>query len=154
MLTPAERLRPRDVGDPRLWAPLPWVIADPASPAEEATGHLARRLGVLNDSLAAEADAARRASDWTITDKDGKRWGISPEGIHLGGITLPAPIFGPPMGSDAARRQGEWGEIQGQADRARTRDRFDERARAIRERKDKEREQSKGGQKQEKKPPS
>ena len=151
MLSPAERLRPRDIGDHRLWAPLPWVVEEPASPAEAATEHLARRLGELNDSLALEADAARRALDWTIKGKGGKRWGISPDGIHLGGITLPAPSFGP-----KSQRERDWEEIQGQADRARIRDRFDERAKELRERKDRERQERKQGenQSQEKKPPS
>lgn len=151
MLSPAERLRPRDIGDHRLWAPLPWVVEEPASPAEVATEHLARRIGELNDSLAAEADAARRAMDWTFKGKDGKRWGISPEGIHLGGITLPAPSLGP-----KSQRERDWEEIQDQADRARIRDRFDQRAKELRERKDRERQERKQGesQSQEKKPPS
>ena len=150
-LSPAERLRPRDIGDPRLWAPLPWVVEAPPTPAEAATEHLARRLGELNDSLALEADAARRAVDWTIKGKDGKRWGISPDGIHLGGITLPAPSFGP-----KSQRERDWEESQGQADRARIRDRFDQRAKELRERKDRERQERKqgGGQSGEKKPPS
>jgi|CeladaMinimDraft_18_1061708.scaffolds.fasta_scaffold00032_11 hypothetical protein len=138
VLSPAERLRPRDLGDHRLWAPLPLVVEKPVSPAEAATEHLARRLGELNDSLALEADAARRAMDWTIKGKDGKRWGISPEGIHLGGITLPAPSLGP-----KSQRERDWEEIQDQADRARIRDRFDERARELRERKDRERQERK-----------
>mgnify|MGYP001053951341 CR=1 FL=1 len=151
VLSPAERLRPRDIGDRRLWAPLPWVLEAPPSPAEAATEHLARRLGELNDSLALEADAARRAMDWTIKGKDGKRWGISPEGIHLGGITLPAPSLGP-----KSQRERDWEEAQEQADRARVRDRFDERAKELRDRKDRERQERKQGQSQSQgtKPPS
>ena len=153
VLSPAERLRPRDIGDHRLWSPLPWVVEAPATPAEAATEHLARRIGELNDSLALEADAARRATDWTIKGKDGRRWGISPEGIHLGGITLPAPSFGP-----KSQRERDWEEAQDQADRARIRDRFDQRAKELRERKDRERQERKQGQGQgqsgEQKPPS
>lgn len=149
VLSPAERLRPRDVGDHRLWAPLPWVVEAPASPAEAATEHLARRLGELNDSLALEADAAARAMDWTLKGKDGKRWGISPAGIHLGDITLPAPSLGP-----KPQRVRDWEEAQDQADRARIRDRFNERAKEVRERKDRERQERKQGQGEEKKPPA
>jgi len=142
---PAERLRPRDVGDPRLWAPLPLLVERTVTPAEAAREHLYGRIEALSDSLAMEAEAARRATDWTIKGPGGKRWGISSEGIHLGGITLPAPSLGAGR-EDARERQREWGEIQDQADRARIRDRFDERAREIRERKDQERQQSKQGQ--------
>jgi hypothetical protein len=144
---PAERLRPRDVGDPRLWAPLPLLVERSVTPAEAARENLYSRIEALNDSLAIEADAARRARDWTIKGPGGQRWGISSQGIHLGGITLPAPSLGAGR-EDARERQREWDEIQGQADRARIRDRFDERAREIRERKDKERQQSKQGQKE------
>ncbi|HEX7089699.1 MAG TPA: hypothetical protein VF192_06155 [Longimicrobiales bacterium] len=143
---PAERLRPHDVGDPRLWAPLPLLVERAVTPAEAARENLRSRIEALNDSLAIEADAARRATDWTIKGPGGQRWGISPKGIHLGGITLPVPSLGAGR-EDARERQREWDEIQDQADRARIRDRFDERAREIRERKDKERQQSKQGQK-------
>ena len=33
----------------------------------------------------------RRARDWTF-ERDGERWGISPDGIHLGDVTIPLPI--------------------------------------------------------------
>ena len=142
---PSERLRPRDVGDPRLWAPLPVLVERTVTPAEAAREHLYGRLEALKDSLAMEADAARRATDWTIKGPGGQRWGISSEGIHLGGITLPKPSFGAGR-EDARERQREWEQIQDQADRARIRDRFNERAQDIRERRDQERQQSKQGQ--------
>ena len=43
------------------------------------------------DSLRLDADIERRARDWTF-ERDGERWGISPDGIHLGDVTIPLPI--------------------------------------------------------------
>ncbi|MBI4544542.1 MAG: hypothetical protein HY703_05045, partial [Gemmatimonadetes bacterium] len=143
-LSPAERLRPR-VHDRRLWV-LPHELEPPAKTDEELMRErVYGRIDELNDSLRAELEAQRRGTDWTIKGKDGKRWGISPEGIHLGGITLPAPSFGAPPGrrDEINDRLREWGEIQQQSDQARIRDRFDERVKAIRERKDREREEKK-----------
>ena len=51
-------------------------------------------LTVLNnwlDSLAVDAEQRFRAVDWTV-ERDGKRWGLSPFGIHLGSLTIPVPI--------------------------------------------------------------
>lgn len=56
------------------------------------------------DSLRLTDEQRRRATDWTF-EKDGKRWGISPEGIHLGDITIPIPISFAPSGPQ--RRQFE-----------------------------------------------
>ncbi|HLU26064.1 MAG TPA: hypothetical protein VKZ58_10215 [Longimicrobiales bacterium] len=127
--------------DERLWA-MPSDRPPPLKSEEELMlERVYGKLGQLNDSLMAEAEARRRATDWTIKGEDGKRWGISPAGLHLGGITVPLPALGLPSSrEDARNRLREWGEIQDQADRARVRDRFDERAKAIRERRDRERE--------------
>ena len=43
------------------------------------------------DSVQLDADLERRARDWTF-ERDGERWGISPQGIHLGDVTIPLPI--------------------------------------------------------------
>ena len=49
------------------------------------------------DSLRLDEDMQQRALDWTF-ERDGKRWGISPRGIHLGDITIPIPIGFAPSG--------------------------------------------------------
>jgi len=136
----AERLAPR-IGDRRLWILPRDLPVLPKSDEEAARERIYARIEALNDSLRAEAAAALSARDWTIKTADGKRWGISSEGIHLGDITLPLPALAAPMGrrEELGDRLREWSEIRGQADRARIRERFDERARAIRERKDRER---------------
>jgi len=146
-LTPAERLRPR-MGDPRLWerpgAPPPEVQSD----IDRVRARVYSRLQELNDSLAAEGEAAARATDWTITGKDGKKWGISPGKIHLGDLTLPLPVgFGgpPDKAAEARERARKDAEIEGQAERARSREILEERTKAIRERKDRERTEKRAG---------
>ena len=91
----AERLR-LGPGDARLWVP-----ADPTLAAPTMEHVLETRLAVAiraaDDSMAAAVEAAMAATDWTYTDDEGNRWGVSPGKIHLGGLTIPLPFgFGPP----------------------------------------------------------
>lgn len=138
-----ERLRPR-LGDARIWAPVqaPPVPEDSLT-TQDAETRIARQLGIFNDSAAAAAERARRATDWTVTDANGGRWGISPGKLHLGKLTLPLPLALPPPSGPVGQRMAEWEEIQGQAARERARESFEDRVRAIRERKDREREEQK-----------
>lgn len=140
--TAAEALRPR-AGDPRLWAPIP-TLPTPKTKEEIATERVYARIQRFNDSVMAAAEAARRATDWTITGKDGERWGISPGKLHLGKITLPLPFgFQAPPGrrEETAERLREWSEIEDQALRAQIRDQFNERVRQMNERKERERQE-------------
>jgi hypothetical protein len=139
--TPAERLRP-GFGDPRLWeraeAPPPPVKSD----LDIARERVYARLEMLNDSAAAEAAAAGRATDWTFTDKDGKKWGISPGKVHLGGVTLPLPIGfspSPDQAREGRERDARAGEIKDHADRARVRGSIQDQARTTREQRDRDR---------------
>lgn len=50
---------------------------------------LQARLDAVNDSMGVAAARERRTSDWTYTDGSGRRWGLSPDGLHLGDITVP-----------------------------------------------------------------
>ena len=91
----AERLR-LGPGDPRLWRPIDPALVAP-SPEHVLETMLAIAIRDSNDSIAAAIEAARAATDWTHTDDEGKRWGVSPGKIHLGDITIPLPFgFGPP----------------------------------------------------------
>jgi hypothetical protein len=140
-------LRP-GLRDPRLWV-APRELPPEREPTHEELharymAQLEARLNALNDSIAGDAERARRATDWTVTDKSGRRWGISPEGIHLGGVTLPPMTFPPGGGDPDKRRQAEEQERtrseidRQQADQERRRI-LEERARATRERRDAER---------------
>lgn len=90
--TNASRLRLR-FSDARLWF-------DPRSPRliGERLVRFARADSAVRailrdwlDSVQLDADLERRARDWTF-ERDGERWGISPDGIHLGDVTIPLPI--------------------------------------------------------------
>jgi hypothetical protein len=139
-LSAAERLRPQP-GDPRLWAPV-----DPALTALTEEQILRLRLiaelEAMGDSAAAAEERARAAMDWTHTDEQGRKWGISPGKIHLGDITLPMP-FGfsaPPSVREANQnRIWEWDDIEQGAVRGLTNQTLRQRAEAIRRRKDAER---------------
>jgi hypothetical protein len=137
----AERVGPR-MGNPQLWINPPTPSDPPISPDEAVRARVASRLSAFNDSMRLAAAAADKAVDWTVKDKNGGRWGVSPKGIHLGGITLPLPIqFSAPPGRrdevNAAIRN--WNEIQAQRANAEVEESVQDRIKAIRERKEAER---------------
>lgn len=138
--TAAERLRPNLV-DARLWrTPPPEFFELTLEQREELI--VADRIGAWLDSVRATEDAERALTDWTFTDSEGGRWGISPGKIHLGDITLPLPInFGIPVGKRDETNQliWQWEEIMRQAARAEVELSWRERAAAIRARRDAER---------------
>jgi len=133
-----ERLS-RGYTDPQLLQPVDPLPPEELTEAEWLRLRLANRLGLYNDSLAAEAAAKLRATDWTVTDKNGKRWGVSPGQIHLGDMTLPLPFgFSTPPGrrEEVAARLRSWDESQAQASRVEAAQTFEQRVRAIRARQD------------------
>ncbi len=136
-LSAAERLRPAPKNR-RLWAPV-----DPAftqlTAEQRMSLALAGHLKAWEDSVAAADSAAAAATDWTFTDKEGRKWGVTPGTLHLGGLTLPLPFnFGTPPGHRAENelRTWEWNDIQRQAADGAVRAGWKERAKAIRERRD------------------
>lgn len=142
----ADRLRPRTI-DPRLSGSATYQLPPDASPAAGVRARIAQSIGVYNDSVATEAEARRRALDWTIKTKDGKQWGIGPDGkIHLGDITLPPLVaFTQPAGrrDEFRARARDIEEIERMANSEIGRQSFNQRVKAIRARKDKEREEKK-----------
>jgi hypothetical protein len=89
---------------------------------------------------------SNRATDWTYTDGEGRRWGLSPGRLHLGDFSIPLPFsFGGSMEQTMLRRREleelEW--IRQDLQRARIQGEIQEvwveRARAIRERVEAER---------------
>lgn len=97
-LTNAERLRPR-FSDARLWVDPrdPLLFGERLERFARADSAVRAILREWLDSLRLTDEQRRRALDWTY-EKDGKRWGISPEGIHLGDITIPIPFMLLPAG--------------------------------------------------------
>lgn len=86
-----ERLAPRQ-GDPRLWRDF-WDedLEERYLGHTRADSAIRAVLGTYLDSLRLTEEELRRARDWTVGEGD-DRWGISPEGIHLGDITIPLPV--------------------------------------------------------------
>ena len=138
--TAAERLRPK-AGDLRFWAPVDPEIIE-LREEELMRLLLVAELEDLADSMAIAEEIARRGTDWTYTDSEGKRWGVSPGKLHLGDITLPLP-FGfsaPPMAREQnADRLWAWDDINQAASRRGVQDVWKERAEAIRRRMEAER---------------
>jgi hypothetical protein len=131
----------------RLTAPADPILfgrieTKPAVGIDAVRERLATSIQAYNDSVAAEVAAAERATDWTVRDKDGKRWGVSPGKLHLGDITLPLPLaFQPPPGrrDEYNSRIRSYNEIEQQSARAQIKDSFEERVKEIRKRKEQER---------------
>ncbi len=127
--------------DPRLWRPaLPAIFA--LTEAERMQLELAGRLEEWNDSVIAAMAAESAMTDWSVTDDEGNRWGFSPGQIHLGSLTLPLPFnFGTStwQRERAARRAWEDADILNNLSSQAARASWEERARAIRERKDRQR---------------
>ena len=97
-LTNAERLRPR-FSDARLWVDPrdPLIFGARLERLARADSAVRAILRDWLDSLRLTEEQRQRALDWTYA-KDGKRWGISPEGLHLGDITIPLPFQLMPTG--------------------------------------------------------
>ncbi len=137
--TAAERLRP-NLQDERIWAPVAQSRVE-LSLEQRLDLDMAVRILQYQDSVEAAIAMGAAATDWTYTDADGKRWGISPGAIHLGDITIPLPNFN--LGSSDVAGQREvmrvWEAMQRQAARAVIQDSWKDRAQAIRARRDRER---------------
>lgn len=92
-LTNAERLQPHE-SDDRLYKEFPddqvpeYLASNPYKAYE---GEIRARLGVMLDSLNLSEEQRRRAVEW-LTGDEGEEWGISEEGIHLGGILIPMNV--------------------------------------------------------------
>lgn len=141
--TEAERLRPRLL-DRRVWAPLDREIND-LTPEQRMELGLAGAIAEWQDSMSAAAEAQRALTDWTRTDAQGRRWGVADGQLHLGDVTLPLPFaFGTPVGrrDEIRQRQWEWEEITRGSATGELRDSWKDRAKAIRERRDRERAQA------------
>jgi hypothetical protein len=62
------------------------------TPAEKIDSIVADALGIYIDSLEA-ASHQRKPGDWTITTKDGKKYGWDQQGIQLGKFFIPNALF-------------------------------------------------------------
>jgi hypothetical protein len=139
----AEALRVRS-SDARLWREaLPELFE--LTEAERMELELAGRLEVWTDSVAAVVAAEYALTDWTTTDDQGRRWGVSPGQLHLGDITLPLPFSfrgNAWQREQAVRRAWEDQDILNGANNQALRSSWKERAEAIRNRRNRDRDET------------
>ncbi len=130
---------------PRVWAAPGPVAAAPRSTAEYLDSAIVARILKVRDSIAVAT--GRSPTDWTTT-RNGRRYGINDDGLHLGGITIPRfllPTFGKntPLSPTQQRELAismNSREIREHAQRAMNEDEFRDAVKRIRERKERERE--------------
>jgi hypothetical protein len=145
---PDAGIRPT-VSDPRLWTPVGPFISPALTPAQRLDSSLTARLRAHRDSLAVVTYAPNKLErgDWTV-ERNGEKYGIDQKYIHLGKFSLPTAALAllpfnrqanPISGEREARYNAMHAEIQEQAQRAMNYDEFRSAAKAIRERKDRER---------------
>jgi hypothetical protein len=144
--TAAQRLQP-GTNDGRLWPGFEDDIVA-LTPEQRMQNLLAAEILDLMDAMEVAAAREEAALDWTYTDEDGQRWGISPGVLHLGKLKLPLPSFGTPAGEsrDLMRRYMQDAEIRRAAGQLLIDETLEERARAIRARRDAERNRDRTGQ--------
>ena len=78
--------------DPRIWNARPAYVAGEMSRAEVLEGSLARAIRGSNDSTAALGVQTARP-DWVV-GRDGRKFGLDNNRIHLGKASVPAVILG------------------------------------------------------------
>lgn len=139
-LTNAERLQPQE-GDERLWREveddrLPEYLADNPYAAYE--GEIRARLSMLLDSLNLSEAQRRRAIEW-LTGDEGAEWGVSEDGLHIGGVLIPinlGSLFAEegPSGRETRQELRDLQDIRYHDMLDDARDVQDDRARQMRER--------------------
>jgi hypothetical protein len=149
---PTAGIRP-SMSTPRLYAPPEDRVfvapraSKPGKPtAAEIDREVRRRLGGINDSLAA-LPPQRAPGDWTV-EKGGQKWGIDQKKIYLGPVSLPTALLallplnvqGNPTEIERGRALSyQRQDIQYHAQRAASDEEFKAAVKRIRERKERER---------------
>ncbi len=139
-LTNAEKLQPKE-GDERLFPEyerdqIPEYLAQ--NPYARYEGEIRARLSMMLDSLNLSERQRREALEW-LTGDDGQEWGVSQEGIHLGGVVIPIDLSSllrqeGPRGREERRELRDLEEIRYQDMIGEAEDVREDRARQMRER--------------------
>jgi hypothetical protein len=117
--------------DPRLYvAPRPLPELGQQTDHERYMEHLQARIDAVNDSMAVEARRNSTTADWTVTDGSGNRWGLSSDGLHLGGVTIPRELLPLPGATGDNQRLQEERDRQRQRDEIQRQEEARERAAA------------------------
>jgi len=141
---PARGIRPTYT-DPRLWPTPGDVVAAPKTATQRLDSVIADLITPYNDSLAVAA-GKRKPGDWTF-ERDGKKYVIDPQYIHLGKFSIPTALLGLlPLNAQANPVLAERykasaqlnSDIRSQAQRGMNEADFKKAVRSIRERKERE----------------
>jgi hypothetical protein len=147
--------------DPRIWVEPPVVSAPALEGEEKLDSAITSRITAYRDSVATYAYQPNKfeRADWTYTTKDGKKYGIDPQFIRLGRVSIPTALLGllpfnqaqaNPIALDRQRRLDQMrGEILLQAQQAMNEEEFRRAVKQIRERKERERKEAEKKKKKE-----
>ena len=142
---PAQGIRPTYTG-PRVWAPTGDVVSAPKSAKERLDSTIVSIIAPFNDSVAIAA-GQKKPGDWTF-EKGGRKYGIDPQFIRLGKVSIPTAILGLlPINQTANPTSADRNKLQNQlhadifwnAQRGMNEADFKKAVKSIRERKERER---------------
>ena len=142
---PARGIRP-SYSDPRLWPTPGDIVAAPKSAKERLDSVVATVIAPYNDTMAA-IRSQRDPKDWTF-EKDGRKYGIDPQFIRLGKVSIPTALLallplnmtGNPTVNDRNRIQNQLNsDIRKYARQGMNEVDFKKAVKSIRERKERER---------------
>lgn len=142
---PAQGIRPTYTG-PRVWAPTGDIVSAPKSAKQRLDSTIVSIIAPFNDSLAVAA-GQRKPGDWTF-EKGGRKYGIDPQYIRLGKLSIPTAILGLlPINQTANPTSADRNKLQNQlhadifwnAQRGMNEADFKKAVKSIRERKERER---------------
>jgi hypothetical protein len=140
--------------EPRVWIQAEPVAAPPLTGDAKLDSAVAARVYAYRDSVAANTYQPNKyeRGDWTYTTKDGKKYGIDPQFIRLGKVSIPTALLGllplnqlqgNPIAIDRERRlAAQRLEIISQAQTAMNEEEFRQAVNAIRARKERERKEA------------
>lgn len=147
---PAQGVQP-GYTEPRIWIEAPIVSAPALEGDVKLDSAVAATILAFRDSMAANTYQPNKfeRSDWTYTTKDGKKYGIDPQFIRLGKVSIPTALLGllplnqvqaNPIALDRERRLAAMRtEILAQAQMAMNEEEFRRAVKQIRDRKERER---------------
>src|SRR5687768_12747105 len=142
---PTRGIRPTYTG-PRVWAAPGDIVTAPKSAKEKLDSAIVSIISPFNDSIAIAA-GKKKPGDWTI-EKGGGKWGIDPQFIRLGKISIPTAVLALlPINQQANPTSSERNKLQNQlhadifwnAQRGMNEADFKKAVKSIRERKERER---------------
>ena len=150
---PTQGIRP-SFNDRRIWSSPSDIVVAPLIPMTRADSLnvllQATAEAYVDSMIRANPQSGRRPGDWTF-ERGGKKYGIDPQYIRLGDFSIPTALLAllplnvqaNPIGQERARRLSSMrSEIMEQAERRLRDDDFFAAVKALRERKEKERQEA------------